>query len=183
MTVTRVISSFESDLSFAWRCYERDLWSISRDGHGNPVFPELDVDVLKMLNSALCRLGAAVAAARKREVRMHLFNAFCDLYDQNFDITPTLIVHSVERILGRGVDRKFIKTFATPGRTAADKSKVSVESLSDFEQCLRKKIADLSPFFEEKKEFYRHKWLASPEREAILSDWSSQSKQRSIYKF
>jgi len=51
----------------------------------------------------------------------------------DFDITPTLANHFSESILGRGLDSKFLnKNFGTPGRTAANKTKTTLDEMSDF---------------------------------------------------
>jgi len=51
----------------------------------------------------------------------------------DFDITPTLANHFSESIIWRGLDARFLnKHFGTPGRTAANKTKTTLDDMSDF---------------------------------------------------
>lgn len=51
----------------------------------------------------------------------------------DFDITPTLANHYSFEVIGRGLDKAFLnKAFGKPGRTAADKTKTTLDDMSDF---------------------------------------------------
>lgn len=87
------------------------------------------------------RCGAAVAAAHKRCKRGLVFAALVTAQADGLDITPTVAEHLCARLIGRGVDlRAALKTFGTPGRTAAAKSKIGRADLVEFEAALAPQV-------------------------------------------
>jgi hypothetical protein len=61
------------------------------------------------------------------EVGFHIDEVF------EFDITPTLGKHFSSSIIGHGLDSRVLnKLLGTPGRTAANKTKTTLEDMSDF---------------------------------------------------
>lgn len=82
--------------------------------------------------------GAACSAATKRLFRAVVLDALEQAKASGLDITPTVAYHVAERILGRGVDqRATLAAFATPGRTATDKSTVEAADLVEIEAAIR----------------------------------------------
>ena len=81
--------------------------------------------------------GAAFAAASKRiKMQVVLFWLRWLVEHEQVDMTPTLACHIAEYWLGRGVDKKkLMVAFATPGRTAADKSRDHVRAEQLAEGC------------------------------------------------
>lgn len=68
-----------------------------------------------------------------------------------FDITPTLAQNFAFDVINRGVEREFlIKNFATKGRTAADKTKTTMDDLSEvieLTQIMYAKLTVLMVFY------------------------------------
>lgn len=86
--------------------------------------------------------GAELGAAHKRCKRDLVFAYLVAARESGVDITPTLAENVCAALIGRGVDvRRALEIFATPGRTAADKSKVPPEVLD-------KLVAELGPMVE-----------------------------------
>lgn len=72
------------------------------------------------------RRRALYAAAGKRARRALIFQYLERKRAQGTDMTTTVVLHWVKKIMGRGVDsRAVMQMFGTPGRTAADKSGVN----------------------------------------------------------
>lgn len=89
----------------------------------------------KAVKSAAGRCGAYCSAATKRASRGLVLGLLLEQRKKGLDITPTVAQHVCDRILGRGVDnKKTLEAFATPGRTAADKSTLMAEDLANIEQ-------------------------------------------------
>ena len=96
------------------------------------------------LRSMAGRCGARVGAAHKRCKRGMVFAALSGAREDGVDITPTVAENLFARLIGRGVDlRAALDEFATPGRTAANKSKVVATDLADFEAGLRPEVHSL----------------------------------------
>ncbi len=72
------------------------------------------------------------------------------------DITPTLANNFAKELLGRGFDRVVLNTtFGTPGRTAADKTRVTTADLDDLKQVCQKGLAALETRVSELRAHYR----------------------------
>lgn len=85
--------------------------------------------------------GAECSAASKRLMRAVVLDALEKAKTTGLDITPTVAQHVAERLLGRGVDkRSTLDTFATPGRTAANKSPVGAADLVDIEAAIKAEL-------------------------------------------
>jgi hypothetical protein len=78
--------------------------------------------------TGLC--GGACGAAAKRLKRAVVLEALLEAKEGGLDITPTVAMRIFVRLIGRGVDnRATLQCFATPGRTAADKSALKADDL------------------------------------------------------
>jgi len=85
--------------------------------------------------TGLC--GGACGAAAKRLKRAVILDALLEARDNGLDITPTVAMRVFERLIGRGVDnRATLYCFATPGRTAADKSTLKADDLGTLDSRL-----------------------------------------------
>ncbi|WAH62197.1 hypothetical protein LZ023_40685 (plasmid) [Pseudomonas silvicola] len=90
------------------------------------------------------RCGAELGAAHKRCKRSLVLMALRAERDRGLDVTPAVAAHCFQRLIGRSIDdRAAAATFATPGRTAADKSRVSADDLAALESTLRAQVRDL----------------------------------------
>lgn len=90
------------------------------------------------------RCGAECGAAHKRCKRGLVLLALQVEREAGTDITPAVAAHVFERLIGRGVDeRAAAEQFATPGRTAADKSTVGAADLAELETHLALQIQGL----------------------------------------
>ena len=93
------------------------------------------VDFDKAVKRAAGRCGAYCSAAMKRISRDFVLGLLLEQRKKGLDITPTVAQHVCDRNLGRGVDKsKTLEAFATPGRTAADKSTLTADGLVNVEQ-------------------------------------------------
>lgn len=102
------------------------------------------------------RCGAQIGAAHKRCKRGLVFAALTTAQAAGLDITPTVAEHLCARLIGRGVDlRAALQAFGTPGRTAAEKSKVGPADLADFEGQLTPQIHSLTSDMKAIRERYR----------------------------
>lgn len=105
--------------------------------------------------------GGMCGAAKKRVLRDVVVEALLKAKKGGLDITPTVAMHVCERVIGRGIDNsQTLKNFATPGRTAADKSRVTIDELSVLEEGLRKQLAALSLVMADIKEAHRRAYKA-----------------------
>ncbi|MFG8764958.1 hypothetical protein ACEOVB_29635 [Pseudomonas aeruginosa] len=92
---------------------------------------------------AWAAVGRFVGAAGQKTMR-----AFAGIYlrwlqDQGHDLTYFQAEKICKRILGRGANRAWLlENFATPGRTAADKSTISAEEMSALVQGVDKSAED-----------------------------------------
>ncbi|MFY1070588.1 hypothetical protein [Pseudomonas juntendi] len=90
------------------------------------------------------RCGAELGAAHKRCKRDFVFSHLLIERMHGLDITPTLAENLCANLIGRGVDiRIALLQFATPGRTAADKSKVEPKVLDDLVAALEPMVESL----------------------------------------
>ncbi len=162
---------FEADVRAAYATLTATMLRIGRDSVGRAVLPKPDV-VSQLMLLAAARCGADVAAAVKREKRGLVVRS---LAASQLDITPTVALRSAQRLLGRGIDsRATLGAFATSGRTAANKSLVTAADLAALEQELVVQLATLSDEMDAAKYVIAKAWRSSPERLAILADWSQQ---------
>ncbi|WP_167884683.1 hypothetical protein [Cupriavidus oxalaticus] len=148
---------------------------LGRDSEGRPVLPEPS-EVDRVMRQAARRCGAMVSAAVKRAKRRQIVVrlAGCTL-----DITPTVALRCAQRLLGRGIARRAARAaFGTPGRTASDKSAVTAVHLAALEQELAAELEALGDDIDAAKDGIASAWRDSPERLAILADWSTQQAAR-----
>lgn len=168
-------STLHADLAGAYRQLTADLWRIGRTLDGNPCFPEDDDQVRTLARQAAARCGAAVAAAVKREKRRLVLQALHAERTNGTDITPAVAQGSARRLLGRGLDsRATAGIFATPGRTAANKSAVSADDLGQLESELHQRLAPLLMAIDHAKNEASQTWFHSRERAEVLADWAEQ---------
>lgn len=146
---------------------------------------------IEFYNSNMAFIGAEIAASVKRVKREFICevieflnsgesahkkiqNAISSGHDliktfevvADIDITPTLAQHFSSEIIRRGLDNRYLNAkFARKGRTAAEKTKTTVDDLSDVISYMQIVYAQLSryAFFANanaKKEFelYKSKW-------------------------
>ncbi|MCX2694977.1 hypothetical protein OO256_28725 [Pseudomonas sp. DCB_CB] len=126
-----LLKSYDADVAAAYA----ELLQSFIDHHENGVGD---------LRSMAGRCGAQVAAAHKRCKRGLVFAALSTARADGADITPTVAERICDRLLGRGVDFRFaLEAFATPGRTAANKSPVRAGDLVELEAELNHDIHSL----------------------------------------
>ncbi|WP_223556871.1 hypothetical protein [Pseudomonas sp. BF-R-01] len=90
------------------------------------------------------RCGAGCSTAAKLCKRSLVLEALLNAKQEGLDITPTVAGHVFERLIGRSVDnRATLLAFAQAGRTAADKSAVTVEDLAQLEFALTDELQAL----------------------------------------
>ncbi len=77
------------------------------------------------------------------------------------------------------------RLFATPGRTAANKSSVGAASLAQLENLLVERLAPLLEEIEVAKRQANAQWHCSAERLEALADWAAQRRDqlRNEFKF
>ncbi|MNC04128.1 hypothetical protein D3C75_515590 [compost metagenome] len=136
----------------------RDLTRQVKALRGQPLLTP--IEFRKLLASMTGTCGAACSAATKRVMRAVVLDALEKAKASGLDITPTVAQHVAERLLGRGVDKlSTLGSFATPGRTAADKSKVSAADLVEIEGQIQGELASFAAAMVELKahhaELYR----------------------------
>ena len=102
------------------------------------------------------RCGAELGAAHKRCKRDLVFSQLLIERINGLDITPTLAENLCTSLLGRGVDvRIALSQFATPGRTAANKSKVEPKALDELAAALEPMVESLVMEMKEIRVRYR----------------------------
>ncbi|HGP0233807.1 TPA: hypothetical protein ACLEYZ_005803 [Pseudomonas aeruginosa] len=85
--------------------------------------------------SAWAAVGRLVGAAGQKTMRAFAGIYLCRLRDHGHDLTYHQAEKICRRILGRGANRAWLlENFATPGRTAANKSPISTEEMLSLEQ-------------------------------------------------
>lgn len=90
------------------------------------------------------RCGAGCSTAAKLCKRSLVLETLLNAKQEGLDITPTVAGHVFERLIGRSVDnRATLLAFAQPGRTAADKSVITVEDLALLELALTDELQAL----------------------------------------
>ncbi|MFZ5935598.1 hypothetical protein BGP84_18735 [Pseudomonas putida] len=106
---------------------------------------------------AICgRCGAECGAAHKRAKRGLVIAALEREKEAGMDITPTVAGHVFERLIGRGMDDRAASAhFATPGRTAANKSTLTAEDFAELEARLAGEVVELMDKMEEIRERHR----------------------------
>lgn len=89
--------------------------------------------------------AAKLAAASKVAKRSLVFEFLIIEKEENSaDLTTTNVQHFAKTILGRAFDnRAVIETFATKGRTAANKSSLTAGDLIDIEARLKRQMSTL----------------------------------------
>ncbi len=173
------ISTLVPDLAAAYTRLTHDFARIGRTPDGQPCFPDDDEVVRALLRTAASRCGAAVGTAVKREKRRLLLLGLASAKSEGYDITPAVAQGTAHRLLNRGLDPKpLARMFATPGRTAANKSKVCAEDLAALELELDHRLGPLLREIDERKQRARKEWAGSPERAKVLDDWRKQRRSR-----
>jgi len=177
-------SRLKIDLEAAYERLTSDFVSIGRTPYGDPNFPHDDGLVQKLIQQAAARCGAGVSAAVKREKRVWLLNALLEAYAAGLDVTPAVAKGAAQRVLGRRIDERFVaKLFATPGRTAADKSRVQPADLAQIENRLDLELAPLLNQIDTEKAAAHSQWYASKERLRVLADWREQRTGHALDEF
>jgi len=165
------LANCEAEIRAAYALLTVTMRLLGRDSDGRPVLPEAEI-VDATMKAAAGRCGAMVAAAIKRAKRDLILKR---LGASRLDITPTVALHSAQRLMGRGVDmRALLPIFGLPGRTAANKSNVSPAVLESLEATIRTDLDALVVALDMSKAAIAREWSGSPERLAILADWAGQ---------
>ncbi|MGR5253648.1 hypothetical protein ACPV5S_15730 [Vibrio astriarenae] len=168
----------DTDISDAFARYRQDMNGaialgkrLRSEGYENDVVLErLD----KEIKTAKGRLGGSIAAAVKRDIREYAFSVLTDKRDEGMDLTVTLVHNIAERSIGRRFSNKEVtREFGTTGRTAADKSLLNEEDLSQFETWFNEQVAtyqeqQVRPI----KIDHRVRWMNSSDREKIIEQLS-----------
>jgi hypothetical protein len=129
-----LLADYDKDVKAAFEKLLRDVMDLREKN----LEPEVHISLLRVIAG---RCGSGCSGAAKRSKRALVFEALLKEKNQGLDITPTVAGHVFERLIGRSVDnRAMIQAFATAGRTAAEKSAVSAEDLSELEQKMTKQL-------------------------------------------
>ena len=180
-------STLKPDLQAAYDRLTVDLNGIARTPKGAACFPGDDDEVQTLLHQAAARCGAGIGAAVKREKRRLLLVNLVNAHQADgLDITPAVAQGTARRVLGRGLSaRMTAKLFATPGRTAANKSNVRADDLAQLETQLVDELAPLLEEIEAAKREANAKWHSSEGRSDVLADWAEQRREqlREEFKF
>ena len=119
-------------------------------------------DFRQAMQAATGTTGSMCGAAKKRVLRDVVIEALQKAKADGLDVTPTVAMHVCERVIGRGIDnRQTLDFFATPGRTAADKSRLTAVELGELENDLRNRLEELSMRMLEIKEGHRQAYKAA----------------------
>ncbi|WP_420170740.1 hypothetical protein ACN99C_26660 (plasmid) [Pseudomonas alloputida] len=126
-----LLKTYEADIALAYDQLLEAFVSHVETGEGDP-------------RSMAGRCGAQVGAAHKRCKRGLVFAGLDAMRSEGMDITPTVAENLCTALIGRGVDvRVALDAFATPGRTAANKSKVGGADLEQLVAWLGPKVRSL----------------------------------------
>lgn len=100
---------------------------VELDDDGNPVLPTSPEASLR------AKAAQLIGAASKRALRRYVVEGLDVAKRAGQDVTPAIAQHVCHKIVGRGVKREFLNAhFGTPGRTAADKSTVTLDQLKEM---------------------------------------------------
>lgn len=111
---------------------------VERDEDGNPVMPTSPG------KTARAKAAQLIGAASKRALRRYVVEGLDGAKAEGQDVTPAIAQHVCHKIVGRGVQREFLaERYSTPGRTAADKSKLTLAELDDLLAWLEDGLDDL----------------------------------------
>jgi hypothetical protein len=136
-TTTKLLKSYRADIEQAYKELSFKIKSLSEQNLEKMAFD-------KAVKSAAGRCGALCSAAIKRTCRDFVVAMLLEQKAKGLDVTPTVAQHACERLLGRGVDnRKTLEAFATPGRTAGDKSALGADDLVTIEARIKEGLMAL----------------------------------------
>lgn len=100
---------------------------VERDDDGDPVMPT------RPDKTARAKAAQLIGAASKRALRRYVVEGLDGAKAEGQDVTPAIAQHVCHAIVGRGVQREFLgQRYGTPGRTAADKSKLTLGELQEL---------------------------------------------------
>ena len=135
---TKLLKEYRADVEKAYV----EL-SILINGLAEKNLDKMDFD--KAVKRAVGRCGAHCGAASKCAKRGLVIGMLQEHHKKGLDITPTVAQHVCDRILGRGVDnRKTLEAFATPGRTAAEKTDLTHTDLVQIENRIKAELEALA---------------------------------------
>lgn len=125
-----LLASYSKDVGKAYRELAASVKDLRKDQ-----LPAHEFRKIMAIMSGTC--GAECSAASKRLCRAVVLDGLEKAKASGLDITPAVAQHSCERLLGRGVSElSTLESFATPGRTAETKSRVSAADLVDIESAI-----------------------------------------------
>ena len=137
MTRSKILQAYKASVTDAYKELALKINKLKKSD-----LDKMDFD--KAVRAAAGRCGALCSAAIKRASRDHLIALLLAHKGKGLDITPTVAQRVCDRVLGRGVDtRKTLEAFATPGRTAADKSTLGAADLVEIEQALGAQVGTI----------------------------------------
>ena len=149
-----LLQTYEGDIAFAYNQLLDAFVNHVETGEGDP-------------RSMAGHCGAQVGAAHKRCKRGLVFAALAAARGEGMDITPTVAENLCAALIGRGVDvRAALDAFATPGRTAANKSKVGGADLEQLVAMIGPKVKSLIVEMKIIRERYRDEYKERA-REAV----------------
>jgi hypothetical protein len=156
------LAIYETEIVAAFERLLAEVLELRKHAYSNDVHYPL----LRVLAG---RCGAACSAAAKRCKRALVLEALLKAKAERMDITPTVAGHVFERLIGRSVDnRATLSAFAQPGRSAADKSKITAENLAELEAKLIKElrllVSEMQIIREDRKEDYKAKAEANTKK-------------------
>lgn len=112
--------------------------AVERDDDGDPVMPTSPD------KTARAKAAQLIGAASKRALRRYVVEGLDGAKAEGQDVTPAIAQHVCHQIVGRGVKREFLSSrFGTPGRTAADKSKLTLNQLQELLDWLEEGLDEL----------------------------------------
>ena len=170
-----ILLEFDFCLRKAYDQLYRDFIKMVRDEEENPILPDSD-EVNSLIKKAVGRCGQRVGAGVKR-AKIGLIVDYLQRQTE-LDITPTHAINICKRIIGRGISPSFLAEFSTPGRTAANKSKIKIADTAELEAVILVELKFLLIEIQGAKELAQYKWLHSERRSLILADMSDQARAR-----
>lgn len=135
---TKLLAEYSKSVGKAYRELAKFVKELRKDQ-----LPPVEFRKIMAIATGTC--GAACSAASKRLMRAVVLDGLEKAKTTGLDITPTVAQHVAERILGRGVDKlSTLEVFATPGRTAANKSQVSAADLVEIENQIKSELDSIA---------------------------------------
>ncbi|MCQ2032246.1 hypothetical protein [Stutzerimonas zhaodongensis] len=139
MSRSEIVSSYIAAVDEAYSAFEKSLKGLKERASVTS-----NEAIRNELLALAGRCGALCSAASKVAKRTLIFEVLLAHKKQGLDITQTFADQSIKRILGRSVSAESTReAFATPGRTAAQRSTLKAEDLEQIEADIDEQLDSL----------------------------------------